>query len=92
VYAVAFSPNGRVVASGSGDDTIRLWDAVTGASQQALEGHSDWVNGVAFSADGGLVASGSFDRTIRLWDTATGVHQQTLKEYDTTTLLFSAES
>jgi WD40 repeat protein len=68
VRAVAFSPDGRLVASGSSDRTVRLWDPATGAVRRTLEGHSDAVRAVAFSPDGRLVASGSGDRTVRLWD------------------------
>ncbi|KAJ5501025.1 hypothetical protein N7527_012146 [Penicillium freii] len=78
VRSVVFSPDGRLLASGSNDRTVRLWDAATGARQQSLEGHSDWVNSVAFSPDSRLLASGSNDRTIRLWDTATGALQRNL--------------
>ncbi|CAI7597639.1 unnamed protein product [Penicillium pancosmium] len=79
VRSVAFSPDGQLLASGSHDETIRLWDTATGAVQQTLEGHSDWIRSVAFSPDGRLLASGSYDRTIRLWDTTTGIVQQTFE-------------
>jgi WD40 repeat protein len=59
---VAFSPDGRLVASGPSDKTVRLWDSATGATRRTLEGHSDGVCAVAFSPDGKLVASGSEDK------------------------------
>ena len=70
VLAVAFSPDGKQVASGSMDETIKLWDAATGEVQRTLSGHSDSVLAVAFSPDGKQVASGSMDKTIKLWDIA----------------------
>ena len=72
IYAVAFSSDGKLVASGSDDGTVKLWDTATGALQWTLEDHSGLVNAVAFSSDGKLVASGSHDGTVKLWDAATG--------------------
>ena len=81
VTSVAFSPDGRTLASGSWDDTIHLWDAVTGAHIRTLEGHTSRVSSVAFSPDGRTLASGSPDTTIRLWDAVTGAHIRTLEEH-----------
>ncbi|CAG8909902.1 unnamed protein product [Penicillium egyptiacum] len=79
VSSVAFSPDGRLLASGSRDRTMRLWDTATGSLQQTLK-HSDWVLSMAFSPDGRRLAASSCDGTV-LWDTATGGLQQTLKSH-----------
>ncbi len=68
VCSVAFSPDRKVLASGSGDNTIKLWDLNSKSQITTLKGHSKEVNSVAFSPDGKLLASGSSDRTIILWD------------------------
>jgi WD40 repeat protein len=78
VNSVAFSPDGRLLASGSGDKTIKLWDVATGSLVRTLSGHTSWVNSVAFSPDGRLLASGSADNTIKLWDVASGSLVRTL--------------
>jgi WD40 repeat protein len=66
VNAIAFSPDGKQLASGSEDETVRLWDTATGAVLQTLAGHSSHVNTIAFSPDGKQLAPGSDDKTIRL--------------------------
>eukprot|EP00961_Rhodomonas_salina_P108350 1458719-Rhodomonas_salina.1 len=74
VTSVAFSPGGKVLASGSDDRTIRLWSPETGQSLVSpLARHSDWVRSVIFSPDGTILASGSDDRSVLLWDTKTGL-------------------
>jgi WD40 repeat protein len=70
VRSVAFSPDGRLLASGSYDKTIKLWEVATGREVRTLTltGHTSVVRSVAFSPDGRLLASGSEDATIKLWD------------------------
>jgi WD40 repeat protein len=69
--ALAFTPNGKVLVSGSWDKTIRLWDVATGKQMAVLRGHTGHVYCVAISPDGTLLASTGTDRTVRLWDMAT---------------------
>jgi WD40 repeat protein len=72
---LAMSPDGRWVAGGLEDRTIRLWSSETGQVVDVLRGHSDMVLDVAFSPDGHQLASASYDKTIRLWDLATRQHR-----------------
>ncbi len=70
--------NSGILASGSWDNTIKLWDFNTGKEIRTLIGHTNWVNSVAFSPDGKLLVSGSADCTIKLWQVHTGIEIQTL--------------
>ena len=81
VWSVAFSPDGKTLASGSWDQTVRLWDVETEQLLHILTGHTGEVNSVAFSPEGGTLASGSWDGTIRLWDPGTGTLKGTLTDH-----------
>ena len=81
VLAVAFSPDGKVLASGSNDNTIKLWDVASGRELRTLSGHTRRVQSVAFTPDGSTLASGSDDNTIKLWDVASGRELRTLSEH-----------
>jgi WD40 repeat protein len=78
VWGVAYSPDGRTVASASADKSVKIWDAATGKILQTLSGHTQTVWGVVYSPDGKTLASASWDKTIRLWDPATGRELRTL--------------
>src|SRR5258705_4790432 len=71
IKAIAFSPDGTLLASASGDETARLWEVATGREIHVLKGHGSHVSAVAFSPDGKTLASGSWDMTVKLWDPAT---------------------
>ncbi|MEH2198225.1 WD40 repeat domain-containing protein, partial [Nostoc sp.] len=78
VNSVVFSPDGKTLASGSYDKTIKLWDVSTGKAIKTLTGHSGLVYSVVFNPDGKTLASGSDDKTIKLWDVSTGKAIKTL--------------
>jgi tetratricopeptide (TPR) repeat protein len=76
VLSVAFSPDGKTIASASDDNTVKLWN-LAGQELQTLKGHSSSVYSVAFSPDGKTIASASWDNTVKLWNLA-GQQLQTL--------------
>jgi WD40 repeat protein len=67
VNSVAFSLDGKYLASCSWDFTVKLWSIESHKEITTLRGHSDYVNSVAFSPDGKYLASGSYDKTVKLW-------------------------
>jgi WD40 repeat protein len=71
VQAVAWSPDGNRIVSGSNDKTVQVWDALTGTQVALYRGHTNFVNTVAWSPDGKTIVSGSADGTVRVWDVAT---------------------
>ena len=79
VMSVAFSPDGRRIASASRDQTVKVWDAGSGQETLTLKGHSDSVMSVAFSPDGRRIASASDDKTVKVWDAGSGQETLTLK-------------
>src|SRR5262249_5174457 len=72
VAAVAYSPDGRLLASGGEDKMVRIWDVATAREIRTLTGHINDVTSVAFSPNGELVAGGSLGQTIRIWKLSTG--------------------
>lgn len=79
--ALAFSPDGKRLASASCDNMARIWDATTGKTLQVLEGHAGFVNTVAFFPDGKTVVTGGEDGTIRCWHVATGEQRNRIQAH-----------
>ncbi len=72
VYAVAWSPDCRHIASGGHDRTVHVWDATTGVTSYIYRGHAAGVTTIAWSPDGYYIASASLDKTVQVWDINTG--------------------
>ncbi|MEI6043349.1 MAG: hypothetical protein WCS37_03045 [Chloroflexota bacterium] len=79
VQAVAYSPDGKTLASGSSDNTVKLWEVATSKELVTFKDHSSWVTSVAFSPDGKTLASGSADSTVKIWSVITDKELATLK-------------
>ena len=80
LYALALSPDGKVLATGGYDQKIKLWDTQSGAELKSLSGHTGAIFALSFRPDGQLLASGSADRTVKLWDVASGQRRDTLSQ------------
>ena len=72
VQAVAYSPDGKRLATASDDRTVKVWDAVSGQELLTLRGHSVRVRGVAYNPDGKRLATASWDGTAKVWDALSG--------------------
>ena len=82
VDVVAFSPDGKLIVTGSADQTIKLWNAATGTGLFTLRGHSSLIKSIVFSPDSKILVSGSDDATTKFWSTSTGQELATLITFD----------
>jgi len=80
VYGIAVSPDGKLLATGSYDQKIKVWDTGTAKEVRTLSGHNGCVYALAFRPDGKILASASGDRTVKLWDVASGERRDTLSQ------------
>ncbi len=83
VRSVAWSPDGTKIVSGSKDDTVKIWNASTGALIRTINGHTDEVHSVAWSPDGTKIFSGSRDRSAKVWNASTGALIRSLSHTQT---------
>ena len=77
--SVAYSPDGRRLASASADYTLKLWDAAEGTQLKTFKGHANFVNSVSFSPDGKKLASASEDGSVKIWDIESGACTDTFR-------------
>ncbi|HEY9824302.1 MAG TPA: NB-ARC domain-containing protein [Stenomitos sp.] len=89
ILAVAFSSDGKYLASGSLDRTIKIWNPETGQCVATLYGHTSWIWDIAFHPHHNILASASYDRTVKLWDLETGICTHTLEGHEGSALCTS---
>jgi len=89
VYSVAYSPDGRSIATAGWDPVVQLWDAESGALLGIYEGHTDAVAAVKFTPDGRSIVSAGWDKTIRVWDVTT-IHPTSVDDDNHSAILTSA--
>ncbi len=81
MVAIAYSPDGKILASSGNDKTIKLWDVQTGQCIETLSGHHMGIRSLGFSPEGRTIASGSHDKTIKLWNVQRGICINTLHQH-----------
>ena len=91
IRSLAFSPDGKTLASAGDEKTIMLWDLATGTNTATLEGHTDYIHCVAFNANSSLLASAGEDGTVRLWDIVTGKSLHTIETNRPKSVSFSPD-
>lgn len=92
VLSVAISPDGRYLASGSGEAVVKLWDVQSGNLIRNFVGHSSWIQSVAFSQDGKYLLTGAWDGSAKLWEVLTGACLQTYAGDDANAVCFTPDN